>query len=290
MDHTEQTKKMLPAADLILFVTSADRPFSDSERTLLQSIQAYRKNIVVVINKMDILDSSGGKYGQEQKDEVIDFVTDKASELLGARPVVIPVSSRDALSAKLMEKKKKNHIAATTSNDTQSQSSSSSAAAVSEDDRSAVWHRSNFAALESFLKETLTTQAKIKSKLSNPIGVAEGVMAQCLQVLNDQREELQVDVATLNIFQSQFEGWKKELVADLTLSQNTMTDMVRQEGQRCDILLNRMNNPYTFYYWTIFDTNQLEEEWLVTKREVAVHRQHDEDLKADLMEHVLETA
>ena len=104
MDHTERTLRLLPAADLILFVTSADQPFSDSERTLLKSIQAYRKNIVVVINKMDILDATGGDHGQESKQAIVDFVTDHASELLGARPIVIPVSSRNALSAKLMGK------------------------------------------------------------------------------------------------------------------------------------------------------------------------------------------
>jgi small GTP-binding protein len=267
MDHTEQTLRLLPAADLILFVTSADRPFSDSERNLLQSIQAYHKNIVVVINKMDILDISGGDHGAVQKKDVLDFVTDKSSELLGARPVVIPISARNALSSKL----------------TQSSSSSSSSSP------SAVWDRSNFAALETFLKDTLTTKAKIKSKLSNPLGVTEGVMTQCLDVLKEQQEELEIDVATLNIFRSQFEGWKKELAADLILSQKTMTDMVREEGHRCDILLNRMNL-YNYHYWTLFETNRLEEEWVDTKREVSIHRQHDEDLKADLMEHVLETA
>ena len=37
-DHTATTLALLPNADLILFVTSADRPFSESERTLLLSI------------------------------------------------------------------------------------------------------------------------------------------------------------------------------------------------------------------------------------------------------------
>lgn len=267
MDHTERTLKFLPAADLILFVSTADRPFSDSERNLLQSIQAYHKNIVIVINKMDVLDISGGDHGAVQKNDVIDFVTDKVSKLLGARPVVIPVSSRDALSSKL----------------TQSSSSLLSA------NRSEVWYRSNFAALETFLKDTLTTKAKIKSKLSNPLGVTEGMMAQCLDVLKEQQEELKVDVATLNIFRSQFEGWKKEFATDLNLSLNTMADIVREEGHRCDILLNRMNL-YTFHYWTLYDTNRLEEEWLETKREVSIHRQYDKSLKADLMDHVFETA
>ena len=56
--HTARTLKLLPTADLILFVTSADRPFPESERTLIQSIQAYRKNIVICVNKMDVLDPS----------------------------------------------------------------------------------------------------------------------------------------------------------------------------------------------------------------------------------------
>jgi tRNA U34 5-carboxymethylaminomethyl modifying GTPase MnmE/TrmE len=265
MDHTERTLRLLPAADLILFVTSADRPFSDSERTLLKSIQDYRKSIVVVINKMDILDAAGGDHGQESKQAIVDFVTDHASELLGARPIVIPVSSRDALSAKLMEK----------------------SSPPKEQQRSNVWHRSNFGALESFLKDSLTTQAKLKSKLSSPIGVAEGVMDQCLETLKEQRTELQADVATLNILQSQFEGWKKELSADLATSRQNMTDMVRKEGVRCDILLSRINL-YTFHAWTLFDTQRLEQEWEETKWKTSVHRQ--KDLEADLLEQVYETA
>jgi small GTP-binding protein len=268
MDHTERTLKLLPSADLILFVTSAERPFSESERNLLKSIQVYRKSIVVIINKMDVLDTSGGDHGREQKQAVVDFVTDKASELLGARPVVIPVSSKDALSAKLMEK--------------------SSTASSVPTERSTVYQRSNFAALESFLKESLTTQAKVKSKLSNPIGVVEGVVTECLQVLANEREELQIDVATLNIFQSQFDGWKNELQADLALSRHTMSTMVQREGLRCEILLNRMKSPFMFWNWTLLDTHQLEEEWQDTKREVSPHRH--KSLQEDLMEQVHETA
>lgn len=277
MDHTERTLKLLPSADLILFVTSAERPFSESERNLLQSIQAYRKSIVVVINKMDVLDTSGGDHGKDQKQAVVDFVTDKASELLGARPVVIPVSSKDALSAKLMEKSTTKNIA-TTNNDN----------GIPVIERSTVYQRSNFASLESFLKVSLTTQTKVKSKLSNPIGVAEGVMTECLHILKSERDELQVDVATLNIFQSQFEGWKKELHADLATSRHTMSQMVQQEGQRCQLLLNRMNNPVAFWKWTLIDTRQLEEEWHDTKREVSPHRH--KSMKEDLSEHVHETA
>jgi small GTP-binding protein len=280
IDHTERTLKLLPSADLILFVTSAERPFSESERVLLQNIQAYRKSIVVVINKMDVLDTSGGDHGKEQKQAVVDFVTDKASELLGARPVVIPVSSRNALSAKLMEKQTKTTI------------DNNNAAATSPlpSERSTVYQRSNFATLESFLKESLTTQAKLKSKLSSPIGVVEGIMTECLQQLKEERDALHEDVATLNIFQSQFEGWKKELTADLLMSRKTMVEMVQQEGQRCDVLLNRIQgNPLNFVNLTVFDTAHLQEEWEHTQHEASTYR-HNQSLKADLMELVHETA
>ncbi|KAL3917788.1 MAG: hypothetical protein SGILL_004544 [Bacillariaceae sp.] len=276
IDHTERTLKLLPSADLILVVCTAERPFSESERNLLQKIQAYRKNIVVVINKMDVLDTSGGDHGREQKQSVIDFVTDKASELLGARPVVIPVSSRDALSAKLMTK-----TTATNNNNDDTTPPS---------EMSNVYQRSNFSTLETFLKKSLTTEAKLKSKLSSPIGVVEGVMTECLQTLKDEKDALQEDISTLNIFQSQFEGWKKELAADLASSRNDMVELMRREGQRCDAMINRIqSNPLNFVNLTVFDTAKLEEEWEHTKH-AASSRRHNESLKVDLMELVHETA
>jgi small GTP-binding protein len=267
MDHTERTLNLLPAADLILFITSADRPFSESEKTLLAQIQAYRKHIVVVVNKMDILDTAGGDHGKEQKQAIVDFVTDHASELLGARPIVLAVSSRDALSAKLLQKP--------SSDDHDPQQ------------RSNIWHRSNFQALENFLQTTLTTEAKLKSKLISPIGVAEGVVAQCLKALKGQRSELEADIATLNILQAQFEGWRKEMSADLDQSRHSMTETVREEGDRSEILLGRMNL-FQFHAWALWNTQQLEQEWEETKRQASPHRQ--KSLETDLLEQVQETA
>jgi predicted GTPase len=46
-NHTARTLNLLPKADCILFVTSADRPFPESERKVIESIQQYRKNIIM---------------------------------------------------------------------------------------------------------------------------------------------------------------------------------------------------------------------------------------------------
>ena len=112
-------------------------------------------------------------------------------------------------------------------------------------------------------------------------------MVQCLESLKEERGELQADIATLNILQSQFEGWKKELSVDLAASRQNMMDMVRKEGERCNILLGQMSF-YNFHLWALFDIARLEQEWADTKRKVSVYR--SKDLEADLLEQVNETA
>ena len=56
-EHEEITSQFVPRSDLILFVTSADRPYTESERIFLEKIRAWGKKIVLVINKIDILEN-----------------------------------------------------------------------------------------------------------------------------------------------------------------------------------------------------------------------------------------
>jgi len=236
LNHTARTMRLLPSADLILFVTSADRPFTESERAILKSIQAYRKHIVVVLNKMDVLETAGGNYGEEEKRRVVEFVSDNASELLGARPIVIPISARDAISTKLTVK----------------------------DEESGVWKRSNFAALESFLKQTLTTETKIKAKLTSPIGIAEGMIAECLRKLKEERQELSVDIATLNLLKSQFQAWEKEMNSDLDSFRRDVGLVLSGEAARSQKLLDRMS--LLDWYMFAFDEARFSLEWKRTER------------------------
>ena len=55
-EHERLTRDFLPRADLVLFVTSADRPFTESERTFLDTIREWGKKIVIVVNKVDIFE------------------------------------------------------------------------------------------------------------------------------------------------------------------------------------------------------------------------------------------
>ena len=92
--HETLTREFVPRSDLVLFVTSADRPFTESERAFLESIRDWGKKIVVVINKIDILETEGDVA------RVLAFVSENARALLGASPDMFPVAARLALRGK----------------------------------------------------------------------------------------------------------------------------------------------------------------------------------------------
>ena len=238
VDHTKLTQKLLPIADIILFVTSADRPFPDSERKLLSSIQRFRKNLVIVLNKIDTLDTSGGDHGQKEKERVTAFVTEHSSDLLGARPTVIAVSARDTLGAKSL-----NSASGGLTNN-------------------AVWKRSNFEELEEFLSTTLTDRIKVRSKLLNPLGVAEGILDDCVESLKAQQDELETDTATLRLLESQMSGWTLEMETEMSKFRLEVRDVLRLEGGRCRELIQRTSF-YDQMRWAVFgDRRAFQEAWI----------------------------
>ena len=87
-EHEEITSHFVPRSDLVLFVTSADRPFTETERAFMERIRDWGKKVVVVLNKVDLL-SNG------QIEEQVNFVRDGVERLLGFEPRVFPVSARD---------------------------------------------------------------------------------------------------------------------------------------------------------------------------------------------------
>src|SRR3954468_5630496 len=133
------TTEFVPRADLVLFVTSADRPFTETERVFMDAIRTWGKKIVIVVNKIDIFSAPG------ELDEVVAFVRSSARQLLGGDPDVLPVSARLAQRAKQGDP--------------------------------ALWGASRFEALEQYLSATLDAPNRFRLKLSNPLGVGQ-VLAQ----------------------------------------------------------------------------------------------------------------
>ncbi|GAA5500844.1 GTPase Der [Deinococcus xinjiangensis] len=86
--HQALTEGFLPRADLVLFLTSADRPFTESERQFLSLAAKWGRSVIMVVNKADLLETP------EQREQVKEFVQTGARGVLGLTPPVALISAR----------------------------------------------------------------------------------------------------------------------------------------------------------------------------------------------------
>ena len=176
-EHEELTRDFVPRSDLVLFVTSADRPFTESERSFLEQIRAWGKKIVMILNKVDLLTSPA------DRDEVIRFVRENAGALLGETPLVFPVSARKALEARATENE-------------------------------ALWKESGFAEVDDFLLNTLDQQERIRLKLLNPLNVGLRLAGKYKETAFERLKLLADDVATLQNIDQQLAAYHQEMLRD----------------------------------------------------------------------------
>jgi len=144
---------------LILFVTSVDRPFTESERSFMQSIRDWGKKVIIILNKIDILTSG------EELEQIVRYVQENAQLLMGRTPEIFPVSSRQALRAKCGEPD--------------------------------LWRASRFDALENYIQVSLDQASQIRLKFLNPLGVAGHLIEKYLQLVEEQQHLLEKDVEIL---------------------------------------------------------------------------------------------
>ena len=164
-EHEAITTDFVPRADFVLFVTSADRPFTETERAFLEAIREWGKKIVIVVNKVDILETAA------DLDSVLAFVRQSASALLGVEPAVFPVSARLALRSKL----------------------SGQPVAGAE----------SFGVLELFIATTLDERERLRLKLLNPIGVGLRLTGRHLRAADAELALLQDDLLAIDDIERQ---------------------------------------------------------------------------------------
>jgi small GTP-binding protein len=189
--HEELTRDFIPRSDLVLFVTSADRPFTESERAFLAAIQEWGKKIVIVLNKIDLL-------AEAEVAEVIAFIREHARDLLGFTPEIFPVSARLAQRAR------------TTGAD------------------ESVWQSSRFDAIERYILETLDEEQRVRLKLLSPLGVAQHLTDKYLTAVELRLTTLQEDFATLDNIEQQLDLFRDDVTEDfryhLTEVENILTE------------------------------------------------------------------
>ena len=173
-EHEALTQDFIPRADLVLFVTSADRPFSESERAFLAEIREWGKKIVLVVNKLDFLASDRDRL------EVEDFVRTNARELLGMEPDLHLTSARKALQGKM-------------------------------DNNPEALAESRFPALEEHIMRILDDAARVRLKLMNPLGVGRRIAGQTRSGVEARLQVLSADLHALDSIDTQLSLYQDDL-------------------------------------------------------------------------------
>ena len=197
-EHEALTQKFVPKADLILFITSADRPFTESERKFMAEIREWGKKITVIINKIDLI-----RTPDEQK-QVIDFVTENIERLLGFRPEVFAVSTLLAQQSK-------------------------SIGETNPTERDRLWGESRFGALQTFIMESLDEESRIRLKLLSPLGIGEHLAQRYHKATIERLAVLADDVETLQTIDRQLqlyaEDMRRQFAYHLTRIENIINKM-----------------------------------------------------------------
>jgi GTP-binding protein EngB required for normal cell division len=187
--HEELTRDFVPRSDLVLFVTSADRPFTESERAFLEQIREWGKKIVFIVNKIDILTRA------EDRQEVIHYVGDNAAALLGETPQVFAVSARQAMEAR-------------------DESGSGKGGANGGKEGEELWEQSGFSEVEDYLLNTLDQQERVRLKLLNPLNVGLRLAGKYKDATFDRLKLLAQDVEALQNIDQQLALYHQEMLRD----------------------------------------------------------------------------
>ena len=193
-EHEQITADFVPRSDLVLFVTSADRPFTESERAFLEGVRNWGKKIVFVINKADIFEQPS------QLDEVVRFVGSAATTLLGETPEIFPVSARQAWRAKRGDP--------------------------------AQWAASRFEPLERYIHDTLTDEKRFGLKLANPLGVADRLAATYEATAGERAALLADDVGALDEIERQLAAYSEDLARGFELRMSAIEKVLLEMEAR----------------------------------------------------------
>ncbi len=190
-EHEQLTTDFIPRADLVLFVTSADRPFTETERAFLETIRGWGKKIVIVVNKIDILERP------DELEEVITFVRNAGERFLAISPEVFPVSARQALRAKQGDP--------------------------------ALWAASRFEPLERFIATTLDEGSRFRLKLANPLGVGQSLAHKYAEIAGERLTLLKDDAGRLEEIEAQLALYREDVAKGfelrMTAVQKVLLDM-----------------------------------------------------------------
>jgi small GTP-binding protein len=202
--HEELSRGFVPRSDLVLFVTSAERPLTESERGYLELIRDWGKKILLVINKADLL------ADESKVEEVRSFVDGGIRSALGLTPPIFFVSALLARKAK---------------------------AATNAMERNALMKASGYAELESYVTDLLDEGGRVRLKMESPLGVVDELNRRYRGAVEERLALLQEDFRTAENVESQLELYKEDMGRDFEARMAEIENIVLRMNERGDAWL-----------------------------------------------------
>jgi small GTP-binding protein len=199
-EHEQLTRDFVPRSDLILFVTSVDRPFTQSERLFLEHIRAWGKKVVIILNKTDLLRNKADLR------KIQHFVAENCKHLLGFEPEIIPISI-------LLAQKSRTAIG---------------------HDAIELWEQSNFGTLEKYLFQTLDKIERVRLKFLSPLGVMQRLLDQTRSVLEQRTRLLAEDARTVGTIDEQLQLYREDMEKNFSHRLSQIENIVLEMRARGD--------------------------------------------------------
>ena len=199
-EHEQITEEFIPRSDLILFITSVDRPFTQSERAFMERIRTWGKKVIIVLNKIDILQTAEGLR------EVESFVRENCKRLLGFQPEIFPVSALQAQQARTAV----GHRAVE------------------------LWESSRFGPLEDYLFRTLDEKERVRLKLLSPLGVMQRLLAEAQRSVGQRAALLAEDARTVSTIDEQLQLYAQDMEQNFTHRLGEIENIVLEMRERGD--------------------------------------------------------
>lgn len=191
----------MPRSDLVLFVTSSERPFTESEREYLELIRDWGKKIVLVVNKLDLL------HADEDREKVRLFIEEGVRSMLGLKPPIFFVSSYLARKAK---------------------------SADSGLEADALLKASGFEELERYITDLLDEEGRVRLKLESPLGIVEELVRRYGFVVDERMSLLEEDFKMSENVESQLELYKEDMKRDFEARLAEIDNIVLLMSERGD--------------------------------------------------------
>jgi small GTP-binding protein len=175
--HQEITEDYIPRADLVLFVTSIDRPLSESERKFLEYIREWGKKVVFVLNKVDTKSDA-------EIEQVLEYLKSNTRSIFGFDPVIYPVAAKLALESKAGNLPPRE------------------------------WTRSRFESLEDYIFQVLSEKERVRIKLTAPLETILSLAKKQFRMIDSRREVLAADKARMDSINDQLQRARGDLVGN----------------------------------------------------------------------------